>query len=269
MRRILFFILASLVGIVCLPWFAKRTSLVDHCLSYLMYPVVLYEQKIIKPIADYRERTKIMNGVFDAYQKLSNENSALRAENNQLHALLSEARAFEELLDYKQRYRSCVLIPAQIMVKHFDADEHFFFINKGLQHGLHPDMLVVYQNALIGRVLEVYPWFSKVLCITDMRCKIPAICCKSKIQGIHQGTHTTQMSELTLVSHLEEPLIDDLVITRGEGLIYPKGFALGRIVSCEKKGLHYRIQLKPCVDLATISVCYVTHRESEYLSISN
>lgn len=264
MRSLVLYISLLIMGILCLRFISHRSAIVEQGISYAVYPLVVIEQACIDPIKNYYTKHRLMSQVIDLYTALVQDNNILRAENNKLTALVAQARCFDELLEFKQRYRSCILIPAHIILKHIDEDQHFFLIDKGSKHGIKPDMVVVYKNALMGRIIEVNPWFSKVLAITDRRCKIPALCCTSNIPAIHEGRQEN-LTQLTLVSHLEQPITGDLIISRGEGLIYPKGFALGRIIACEKNGLHYTIVVQPEIDLLAVETCYITHRESEYI----
>jgi rod shape-determining protein MreC len=66
------------------------------------------------------------------------------------------------------------------------------------------------------------------------------------------------------VSHLAQLKEDDLIISNGKGLIFPRGFGLGRISAFHEDGLHYAVTVKPLLDLSTIDYCYLIKKGDEF-----
>jgi len=60
---------------------------------------------------------------------------------------------------------------------------------------------------------------------------------------------------LRYVSHLEDVKMDDMLLSTGDGLIFPNGFALGKITKIEQGGLFYDIEVKPSLDFHTLRYC--------------
>ncbi len=100
-------------------------------------------------------------------------------------------------------------------------------------------MIAVYKGCLLGRVCEVYPWFSKLELITDKSCKIAAHGLLSKASGIYQGTNSESLAQLNHVSHLAMLQDNDVLISSGEGLVFPRGFGLGKIKRFHVDGLFF------------------------------
>lgn len=158
----------------------------------------------------------------------------------------------------------------QVIAKHFSDEKHFFFIEGGENIGVKVDMIAVYKNCLIGRVTEIFPYYSKVTLITDANCKVAAFCKDSKVRGIHEGQCKLNETKLSYVYDSNVDLQktikkDDLVISSGEGLIFPRGFGLARVIECRKKDFHVDIFLQPLVDLKEIDYCCLVTRGTEYL----
>ena len=65
-------------------------------------------------------------------------------------------------------------------------------------------MIAVFKDCLVGRVVEVYPYYSKVILITDPTCKVAAICTSTNVKGIHEGMLSLTTTKLSFVNHLEE-----------------------------------------------------------------
>ena len=146
-----------------------------------------------------------------------------------------------------------------IIFKQF-SDEHFFLIDLGKHKDIVVNMAVVYKNCLVGKVVEVYPFYSKVLLITDPMCKVASYCSKTGAAGIYQGTRKLDFGSLTHVDHLAKLKVDDQLFSSGEGLIFPRGFCIGEIDTFRDTGVHYEVTVKLLVDLTKLSYCYVLQK---------
>ena len=142
---------------------------------------------------------------------------------------------------------------APILLKSLSDENHFLLIEGGTDQGLEPDMVCVYQNNLIGRITEVYDHISKVLLVTDRSCKVSALCSEHQVHGIYEGGNSAEQGKLCHVSHLFDVQNDDVVITTGEGLLFPRGYMLGRITHAKRAGVNYEISVKPFVDIRAIT----------------
>jgi rod shape-determining protein MreC len=150
---------------------------------------------------------------------------------------------------------------AQVLARHFSSSNQFFLVDAGSSHGIKKDMVALYCNAIVGRVAEVYPWYCKVCLITDVDCKVAAVCLKKKASGIHEGINDESQSIMRYVSHLELVTIGDDVFSSGEGLVFPKGFALGKVVFADKGELFYAITIRPSLDFQTLRYCTLVAKE--------
>jgi len=142
-----------------------------------------------------------------------------------------------------------------IIFKHISEQAHYVLVNQGAAHGIETGMVAVYNNCLVGKVEEVYPWYCKVVAITDRSCKVAGYCESTKSAGIHVGSNQLSLTSLERVSHLEKVNDGDLILSSGEGLVFPQGFALGRIKEQKKEGLWYQIGVEPLIDLSKLSYC--------------
>ena len=148
---------------------------------------------------------------------------------------------------------------AKILLRHLDANEHYILINKGTKHGIQKDMIATYQKHLIGRVYETYNWYSKVLLITDQRCSIAAYTSSTQASGIVKGSNHNTRCVFNYVSHLFSISNNDLVISSGQGLIFPEGFCIGKICwhNIKGKSLYHQIEIQPIVNIALINYCHI------------
>ena len=185
------------------------------------------------------------------------ENEKLTSENIELKGSLSYCDEILEVVKIKKRYDNKDASLAQVISSVISQQEQVLFVGLGSRSGIEKNMVSVYKNCIVGRVAEVYPFYSKVLCITDSRCKVSSRCLKTKSKGICVGKNSSEVLSLNFVEHFNKLKKGDILISDGNGLIFPKGFGLGKIDSFEKNGLVYSVDVKPIIDISSISYCYL------------
>jgi rod shape-determining protein MreC len=228
--------------------------------SYLMYPILLSQQHIVAPIKSMFAQKKTVQELELQVKRLEIERDHLLATNIELQSSISYAQQTKELSDYRRLYNTDAAFIAQILVKNFSDQSHYFFVDGGSLKGVQPDMVAVYKNCLVGRVTQVYPHYSKVMLITDKTCKVAAQCTGTKALGIHEGCTQENQCVLNYVSHLFSLERGDLVISSGEGLVFPKGFALGKVKEFTIKGVYYTVDVEPMIDLRRLNYCYIIQK---------
>lgn len=237
--------------------FYVRSEWIKQVASYFVYPVLLVQCVLVDPIKQNQDQAASVEELQDQLNALHQEYQEVLAENVQFKAAFSYMNDIKELQEFKERYSENGGQISQILVRHFSNQEHYFLIDGGTNKNIEKDMVVVYKNNLIGKVTEVYPWYSKVCLITDRNCKVAAYCAKTQAHGIHQGINNESSTSLSYVNHLEPIQEGDLVISSGEGLIFPQGFALGTIKTCQMDDLYKQITLEPGCDLRRMDYCMV------------
>lgn len=243
-------------------YFFSDTVLLDTISSYVMYPVLVVQKSVVNPIKSYFQKRKTLQECYALITQLQSERNELMAQNVQLNAMISFEHDIQELVAFKKQYQDAQGIVAQVLVKHFSEQSHYFLIDKGAHAGIQLDMVAVYKNCLLGKVVEVFPQYSKVLLITDKLCKVAAYCPHTQATGIHEGNNQEQFTGVKYVSHLAQVEQDDLVLSSGDGLIFPRGFALGKVKTCNPEGLFYDVSVELLCDLRAIDYCFVMQKGS-------
>jgi rod shape-determining protein MreC len=220
----------------------------------ITYPFLRLQKIIVDPIKKWSSERVTLAELHATIDTLRTEQEATLAENIRLQSTLAYYKDVEELLAFNERYANKGYV-SQILVKQFSSREHSFLVQGGLTQGITKDMVATYKNNLIGRVVEVYPWYSKVQLITDGACQVAAYCTRTRAQGIHKGAYNNHETLLDFVSHLEKLHVGDLVVSSGQGLVFPQGFALGTIISYVPEDLYQQVRVKPIVDLLAIKYC--------------
>jgi len=250
---ILSFVLITLFLSKQLLFFNK--GYLEQIANDAIYPAIWIANKITQPIKNLIEKRKLHKKLAKKYEQLQKENEELLSENIKMKASLKHYQASKELLEFQQRYNLQNAIFAKILVKNLSELEHYMLINRGKNDDIEKDMVALYKFQIIGRVTDVYTNHSKVLLITDSNCKIAAFANKTKASGIVKGANNINQCDFCYVSHLSKIENNDLVISSGQGLIFPEGFSLGRIIKHNKKDLYHDITIKPLVNLRNIEFC--------------
>ncbi|MFI5332984.1 MAG: rod shape-determining protein MreC [Candidatus Babeliales bacterium] len=225
--------------------------------AYLMYPVLVTQQHVVTPIKNFFAEKQTVHTLQQEVTLLQKERDALLAQTIELKSLLYYSDEIKELVDFKKQYEyeDALLVP--VLVRNMSDQSHFFLVDGGENKGIEKNMIAVYSNGLIGKVEEVYPQYSKVVLITDRLCKVAATCIATNTCGIYEGCNDERVGLLNRVSHLDTVQEGDLVISSGQGLVFPRGFALGTIKKYTQDGLTYHVELEPLFDLASLNYCFI------------
>ncbi len=296
-----FLIIAILVFFVANRFFSHQPGTAEQYASRIMQPILSMQSSWV---SYWKEKKRQRMSVAQALQQLdnvqqelawtqsalANAHAALHYETithdvitnlddiaddqkivnnlNRAHSELIEESKRESDLNrnFKQIDNSSNNLLAPVILRNISPDAHFLIIEGGKDQGLEVDMVCVYQNNLIGRITEVYEHLSKVLLVTDRSCKVSAICTQHQVYGIYEGNNTTDNGKLCHISHLFEVQPDDVVITSGEGLLFPRGFILGRITQAERVGVNYEISVKPLIDMRAITAVAILSAKASGMS---
>lgn len=243
-------------------------GLAEQVGSYCLYPFLKFQLHIVDPIAHSIRRVSLMASLEKEYALLVKERDGIQAQLVELQGLQTFAQETEEVRDFAKNYDMGAAFLVRILIKYFGSEGHFFIVDGGSNKGIHKDTAVVYKNCLVGKVAEVYPYMSKIILITDARCKVASYCNQTGTQGIYEGSLSLTQGVLTHIGHLSEVKEGDTVFSSGEGLVFPKGFGIGTIISCRKndEDMYYTVLVKPLVDVTAIDYCYILDKDLEAFS---
>jgi rod shape-determining protein MreC len=123
-------------------------------------------------------------------------------------------------------------------------------INKGTKDGITRNKIMLHQDGVVGRILEVSPWTSKVMLIADQRSAVAVMIERTGSRAIMEGMGNGQCKLM-----MEEPQspvkVGDRIMTSGIGGIFPKGLYVGlidRIERDKRSGWATMVRVKPAAD---------------------
>ncbi len=175
-------------------------------------------------------------------QSLS-ERDELQLENDKLRAdLLLMARKLQRfdamdndnghlrnLLGASQQLDLAVLL-AELIGVSADPFSHQIVINKGLRDQVYLGQPVLDEGGVMGQVVEVGPYTSRVLMITDARHAIPVQVSRNGFRSLLLGRGSDQGLLLDHVPNTADIQVGDLLLSSGLGARFPSGYPVATVV---------------------------------------
>lgn len=259
-KRVVIGAISLVAGIFLYRSCMTSGGIIERYGSVVVYPFLVVQHKIVTPLKSYFQNRKTAAELEQQLADLQEQHHLVLAQNIELHGMISYAQDTQELVEFKKQYDFSQAVLGQVLVKNFSEQAHFFLIDKGSNAGVAKDMVALYKDCLIGRVVEVYPRYCKVMLISDQACKVAAYCAQSKATGIYQGDNQEWNSRLNHVSHLAQLEPGELILSSGDGMIFPRGFGIGKVKSFQNDGLFHQVVVEPLVDLHAINHCYLVQK---------
>lgn len=237
----------------------------NHTGALVLYPVLHLQQSINEWWRQKEAEQESIVVLKKRVQALECEKRQLLQELIALYAAHHHATITDSLKHFKDRVAAHNGVIGRVLVTHVDEHEHFLLVEGGQQCAITTEMIALVDGHLIGRVMAVYPYYCKVVLITDKRINIAARCAQTGATGIYHGTNQGPLARLSFVDHLQKVVVGDTILSSGEGLVYPEGLCLGIIATCTKSAVEYDITVKPRIDLHRIAQCLIVH-PSEFIT---
>lgn len=224
--------------------------------SYILYPILKVQRFFTDPVSRYFSRKSDIAALHKDIDRLQQAHDDLQAKVISLETMLNFEQSSQEIRDYAEQYNFSQQKLVQVLLRSLDDTGHFYWVDAGAKKGITLNMIAVYKNNIIGRVIHVDPLYSKIALITDKRCKVTAMCAHTKAVGIYEGNNSFEPG-FDFVPHYETLEVDDLLISTGQGLVYPQGFAVGKIQSFQVQDVAYKVTVQPLIDVQQLDFVYL------------
>ena len=193
-------------------------------------------------------------------RRLSEENVALRRENDRLQAALSDLAVPDSLLTESPLFD---YIPALVVSNSTDRLHNILIINKGKRDGIAEDMGVVTDRGIVGYILNAGEKYSKVSSILDIDNMASGTLTGSNTFGVIQWdgktARRTVMHDIPVHTVFSE---GDTVVSSGYSLIYPPGIPIGTVAGHRlRDGVNYDITIDLFEEFPRLWHVYVVSRK--------
>ncbi len=221
-----------------------------------------------QPVQDTVDRVLTFpQNTLDAIQELGHlrqEVLRLQQENQSLRLQISSDQLVgDELKRLQDTLRIKASMPRQAKIARIIAHDpstwnKSFVIDQGSDDGIQIDSPVVSEQGIVGRVIETTAKYSRVLLILDPDSSVGAIDSRSRVTGVAVGTGRNRL-KLNYVDIGEDIQSGDPLVSSGLGGVFPKGYALGTVISKTQSdnGLYTQIEVVPAVDFAVLDYVFV------------
>jgi rod shape-determining protein MreC len=162
------------------------------------------------------------------------------------------ARRLEALLDLKKQL-ALPVTGARVVAYDPSQWSRCVIVDIGKDEGATLGLPVLSGGGIVGRIVETYPHYAKVMLIVDRNNGADAMVQRTRVRGILQGKGGNRCS-LEYVPKNADVEVGDLVLASGLGGIYPQGLVFGRITRADKKtpGAFQEIMVTPAADLSAL-----------------
>jgi len=165
-----------------------------------------------------------------AYENLRNEYFQLKSEALLLRALQDENDDLRSLLDASQRLNEKVAL-AELANVRIDRDNHTILISKGLRHGVYGGQAVIDDQGVVGQVIDVMPFNSTVMLITDPGHALPVQIERTGLRTLVFGTGNVSVLRVPFLNQNSDIQTGDLLVSSGLGGRFPNGYPVARVSS--------------------------------------
>ncbi len=209
-------------------------------------------------------------GYFEDLQRLREENQALREENESLRGELLDAELLADenawlyrYLSMKEEHEDYSLCAATVIASASSVGEGGEYVtevtlNRGTTSGVQEGLPVVTSLGLVGVVVEAGLHHSRVITILDTSVSVGSVTTRGGEKGLCEGDYTLVHDGLTVLRYLAEEADvapEDVVVTGGQGSVYPYGIPIGRVASVSYNAYSRTTEavISPFVDFSDLS----------------
>lgn len=201
----------------------------------------------VRRISVLYEENRQMKLTLTQYAKDTARLNDLEAQNKRLKDELGFTQRQQQSNNYRYRI-------AEVYASSPDPFNKTIVINLGEKDGMRANMAVMSVEGLIGRIVNVSPFYSNVQLITDLDssgAKAIAVTIKGKENnsfGILEGYDREKgMLIMNKIPKADQLTPGDVVITSGVGQLFPRGIEIGQVETRDEGefGITHTALIKP------------------------
>ena len=172
---------------------------------------------------------------FGSRTELVAENENLKTENLLLQGRMQKLAALtEQNVRLRELLNSSALVNEKVEVAELIGMDpnpftHRIIINKGERDGVVLGQPVLDARGLMGQVVELMPYTSRVLLLTDTTHSIPVQVNRNGLRAIASGTGNPERLELRHVADTADIKEGDLLVSSGLGQRFPAGYPVATV----------------------------------------
>ena len=203
-------------------------------------------------------------GIIPNYFDLRRENQVLRELNltladevNRLREARLENLRLRELLGLKER-GDFGFVAANVIGKNLQLLRNTVTLDAGERNGLRPDMPIVTENGLAGKIVATSSRFAVAQILYNKDIRVSAKIERSRVDGIIRWDGGPALT-LQDVAKTLDVQAGDLVITSEYSTFFPPGIRIGVVSSARgaEGSLFRSVEVRPAVDFSRLEEVFV------------
>lgn len=168
------------------------------------------------------------NELLDENTLLKEQALQLSSKNQRMAHLIAENLRLRELLNGQKPFNDSFLL-GEVIGLDADAFTHQVLINRGRQDGVYEGQAVVDALGLMGQVVSVSAYTSRVLLTADTAHAVPVLVNRNGFRAIAIGSGDIDQLVLSHVPDTSDIRAGDLLVTSGLAGRFPKGYPVAEV----------------------------------------
>ena len=222
-------------------------------------------------VNDFMESISNLTNTYQENQTLKQKVETIYELEVQLNDLKKDNEKMKEALKLQDTLNDYTIINATVIARNPDTWRDIVTINKGANDGLIPQMSVMSDNGLVGKVLDVNPTSARVALLSNNDNTLVRVAAmiqgeKESIYGTLTGyDHEKNILIMSQIQATQEIKVGDKVVTSGLGGVSPSSLYIGTVeeVAMDRFGLYKEVRIKPAADTNDVRYVTVVKRTSE------
>ena len=202
-------------------------------LAFLTYPLHYLADLPFTASHWLGETTSSRQALMSQNRELRDQILRLRAELQKYESLQAENMRLRDLVDSSFKVGDRVLV-AELSSVDLDPYKQQVIINKGAASGAFEGQPVLDARAVMGQVINVTPFSSTVLLITDTSHALPVQVLRNGLRTIAVGTGRISELKLPYLPTNSDIVEGDLLVTSGLGGKFPPGYPVAEVTKIDR-----------------------------------
>ena len=251
---LLFFIGLSISSVVLDIKYSNSNYIRIIINDFLITPIQYLASTPSTFFSKFVEEKKTVEQLKQKIEELEKQNTAMKINLQRIDVLENEVSRLRSIKSQMDNNLKNIKI-AQITQKDVIPNKKSVQINIGSNYKTKVGQTVMGVNGLLGQVVEVNVYSSKVLLITDNDSNVPAKIARTGQQIIIKGRSQDNLLEVSFFPNDSEVESGDLIITSGQANRFIPSLKIGRVVEViRNEGERFsQVIIKPLEDADRVS----------------
>ena len=251
---LLFFIGLSVSSVVLDIKYSNSNYIRIVINDFLITPIQYLASTPSTFFSKFVEEKKTVEHLKQKIEELEKQNTAMKINLQRIDVLENEVSRLRSIKSQMDNNLKNIKI-AQITQKDVIPNKKSVQINIGSNYKTRVGQTVMGVNGLLGQVVEVNVYSSKVLLITDNDSNVPAKIARTGQQIIIKGRSQDNLLEVSFFPNDSEVESGDLIITSGQANRFIPSLKIGRVVEViRNEGERFsQVIIKPLEDADKVS----------------